>query len=278
MLSMLRLLMIVSLLITSLWSSNIDNTVTAYEKKRISRNSQIKLKSLKLFFKKDLKQNGWVGYVFDITINVKGKDINIKDMLFSNGTMIAPELISIKTKQSFKKMMYPKLSSKYYDEKYLIAGDKKAKHSIVIFSDPLCPICVETVPQIIKNIKKNPKNVALYYIEMPLDMHPTAKLIVKATLIAKKQGIKDIDYKVYTANFNKQFDPYKEKNKQKVLDIFNKKFNTKITMKQINSKDINKEIEHSSKLTNEALVQGTPTVFFDKEIDSMRNKYLKYLK
>ena len=154
MLSMLRLLMIVSLLITSLWSSNIDNTVTAYEKKRISRNSQIKLKSLKLFFKKDLKQNGWVGYVFDITINVKGKDINIKDILFSNGTMIAPELMSIKTKQSFKKMMYPKLSSKYYDEKYLIAGDKKAKHTIVIFSDPLCPICIETVPQIIKNIKE----------------------------------------------------------------------------------------------------------------------------
>jgi protein-disulfide isomerase len=174
--------------------------------------------------------------------------------------------------------MYPTLSKKYYDKKYLIAGDKNAKHTIVIFSDPLCPNCIDTMPELIRNVKKNPLLVSLYYIHMPLDMHPTAKLIVKATMIAKRQDIKDIDYKVYTANFEDNFDPYKEKNKKKVLDIFNKKFNTKITMKQIDSEELNKEIKYDLKLADDALVQGTPTIFFDGMIDSMRNKYLKYLK
>ncbi len=278
MLSMLKLLTIISLLSTSIWAGSVEDKILKYEKRRISKNSQIKLKSLKLFFKKDLKQDGWVGYVFDIAIHMQGKDINIKDILFSNGTMIAPELINIKTKQSFKKMMYPKLSAKYYDKKYFIAGDMNAKHKMVIFSDPLCPICIDTVPEIIKDIQKNPKNIALYYIDMPLDMHPTARLLGKATVLAKHQGLKNMDYKVYTAKFDEKFDAYEEKDEKKVLDIFNKQFNTKITIRQINSKELEKEVKYNLQLAEEALVKGTPTVFFNGEIDQMRNKYLKYLK
>ncbi len=285
MLLMLRLLMIISLLSSSVWADKIikktqelDKKILKFEKRRISKNRSIKLKSLKIFLKKDLKQNDWIGYVFDVGINVNGKDIKVKDILFTNGEMIAPDLINIKNSRSFKKNMYPKLTVEYYDKKHLIAGNENAKHKVVIFSDPLCPICVDTVPEIIKDIQKNPKNIGLYYIHMPLAMHPTAKTLVKASFVAKKQGIKDIDYKVYTANFEEYFDAYEEKDNKKVLGIFNKKFNTNITMKQINSKDIEDEVKHNLKLSDKAMIQGTPTIFFDGEIDIMRNKYKKFLK
>jgi protein-disulfide isomerase len=174
--------------------------------------------------------------------------------------------------------MYPKLTKKYFNKKYLIAGNVDAKHTIVLFSDPLCPICTGVVPEIIRDVKKHPSKIALYYIHMPLDMHPTARMLVKASILAQRQGIKDIDYKVYTANFDDSFDAYRERDKQKVLDIFNKKFNTKITMKQINAKELEDEVKYTLKLAEDALVNGTPTLFFDGEIDTMRDKYLQYIK
>ena len=118
MLSMLKLLTIVSLLSTSVWGNSIDDKVLKYEKKRIAKNPRIKLKDVKLFLKKDLKQDGWKGYVFDVALNVQGKDVNVKDIIFSNGTLIAPELINIKTNQSFKKVMYPKLDKRYFDKSF----------------------------------------------------------------------------------------------------------------------------------------------------------------
>ncbi len=278
MLLMLKLLMIPSLLISSIYAKNIDKQIIKYEKRRVSKNPQVKLNDVTIFLKKDLNYKNWTGYVFNIDLTIKGKNINVKDTIFSNGEMISPDLINIKTKQSFKKKMYPKLSSKYYDKKYLIAGHKNAKHTIVLFSDPLCPICTEIVPNVIKDVQNNPDTFALYYIHMPLDMHPTAKLIVKASIVAHEQGVKNIDYRVYTAKFEKDFNPYEEKNKKKVLSIFNKKFDTEFTIKQLNTKALNNNVKYTLKLANDALVNGTPTMFFDGKIDSMRNKYLKYKK
>ncbi len=282
MLSMLKLLTIISLLSisfsTNLFAKTFEEKLIKFEKQRVARNPRIKINEVKLFFKKDLKQDGWVGYVFDIALEAKGKKINVKDMLFSNRKMIAPDLINIKNNISFKRLMYPKLDSKYYDKKFLIAGDASAKHKMVVFSDPLCPNCVNTIPELIRDVKKNPKKIALYYIHMPLSMHPTAKTLVKASIFAHKKGIKNVDYKVYTAEFEKDFDAYKEKDNKKVLAIFNKKLKTNFTMKQINSKEIKDELKYGLKLSDDALVQGTPTIFFDGEIDPMRNKYLKYIK
>ena len=282
MLSMLKLLTILSLLnislLTTINAKTLEEKLIRFEKSRVSKNSRIKLKDIKIFFKKDLKQDGWIGYVFDLSIEVKGKKIKVKDILFSNGNIITPELTNINTNISYKRLMYPKLTSKYYDKKFLIAGNIDAKHTMVVFSDPLCPNCTNVVPELIRDVKKNPNKIALYYIYMPLDMHPTAKLLTKASIIAHINGIKDIEYKVYTANFEKDFDPYKEKDEKKVLKLFNKKFNTNITMAEIDSKTIKDKLKYGLKLSDEAMVQGTPTIFFDGKIDPMRNEYLKYIK
>jgi len=274
--------MIATLLSTSLIAnSKIDENILKYEKRKIGnilKRQEITLNDVSIVLKKDLQQNGWYGYVFNLSFTVKGKQLSQKDTLFTNGDLISPELINAKTKRSFKDILYPKLSQKYFDKSHLIAGNENAKHTLVLFSDPLCPICIDEVPFIIKNVMKNPKNIALYYYHLPLDMHPTARTLSKASMIATSMGIKNVDSKIYTTNFGSLYDAYSQTDDQKALNHFNEVFKTNITMKQINDPKLNEKLKHDMDLSDEAFVNGTPTLFLDGEIDKTRMKYEKYLK
>lgn len=285
-------LTIISLLSTNLLlaDAKIDNKVISFETKKIkhlvSRNHKVKLHSMELVLKKDLQQDGWFGYVFDLDLEANGQRGNQKHYVFSNGSMSAPDLINMKTKRSFKDLMYPKLSKEYFSKEHLIAGNPDAKHTLVIFSDPLCPICVDEVPFAMKKIMENPDNVALYYYHMPLTMHPTAKTLCKASIIAKEMGVQNVDHKLYKLNAkyfygeekDRIYDPYTETNHQKALDYFNKHFKTNITMVQINDKKWENKLQYDMKMSDKAFVNGTPTMFFDGEIDKRRMKYEEYLK
>lgn len=287
---MLKLLTITSLLSTSiLANSDIENKLIDFEQKRVGailKRQNIDLDSVNIVLKKDLQYNNWYGYAFDLKFNVKGKEINQKDFLFSDGELIAPELINTNTKSSYKDIMYPTLTSDYYSKEHLIAGNENAPHKLVIFSDPLCPICVDEIPFVMKKVMENPENIALYYFHMPLEMHPTAKVLAKASMIAKEQGIKDIDYKLYTANSkyfygdekDMEYEPYEERDPFKALNYFNKTFNTNITMDMINSSKYEDKLKYDLKMADEAFVNGTPTIFFDGNIDKSRTKYEKFLK
>lgn len=278
----LKLLMITTLLSISLFGNKeIDKNILEYEKRKISnilKRQNIELNDVSIVLKRDLKQDSWFGYVFNLTFTVKGKQITQKDTLFTNGSLITTELINAQTNRTFKDMLFPKLTKKYFDQKHLIAGNINAKHSLVLFSDPLCPICLKEVPSIIKNVMENPESIALYYYHLPLDMHPTAKVLSKASMIATQMGIKDVDYKVYTTNFGNLYDAYKVTDNQKALNHFNKIFKTKITMAQINDPMLDKRLKYDMDMSDEAFVGGTPTLFLDGEIDKSRIKYEKYLK
>jgi protein-disulfide isomerase len=275
--------MIISLLSSSLIANKIDENLTKFEKQRIQRalnRIKGKINSIKIVLKKDLKQDGWYGYVFNLDLKIQDKNVIQKDTLFAKNNLIAPDLINTKTKRSFKDLMYPKLDKKYFSKKHLIAGNPNAKHTMVIFSDPLCPICLDEVPFIIKAIMDNPKNIALYYYHLPLDMHPTARTLSKASIIARQNGIKNVDYRVYSENFpdKYKFDAYKNKNNAKILEFFNKEFGTNITMKQINDSKLEDMIKSDIKMSENAFVSGTPSMFFDGIYDITRTKYEKFLK
>ena len=86
---MKRSLMLKSAIITSLLSSSllfgstdVDNKILKFEKRRISQNPRIKLKDIKLYLKKDINEGNWKGYVFDISLKLGKKDIKIKDIIF----------------------------------------------------------------------------------------------------------------------------------------------------------------------------------------------------
>lgn len=275
-LSMLKLLTIVSLLSISVSGNELEKKLLHYEKQRISANPAVVLKDVKLVFKKDLG-DGWKGYLYNLSVVYQGKAINTNDIVFSNGTQVTSELRKI-TGFDYKRLMHPTLGSQYYDQKRLIAGNVNAKNKLVVFSDPLCPNCVDDIPEIIKTVKANPNVFALYYFSFPLDMHPTAKALVKASKVAENKGLKDMTYRLYTAKFEKYFDPYGEKNEQKALQAFNKIFKTNITMSELKNPKIVADLESDMKLADAAFVNGTPTLFLNGEIDVTRSEYKKKIK
>lgn len=274
MLSITKIFMIGTLFIsTSMFANSVDNKVIEFEKNRFSKNKRIEIKNVSVNTKKDISLKGWFGYIIDIDAVMAGNPIKAKDIVFSNGKMIAPELFDINTGNSLKDLMTPILGSKYYDKKKLIAGTHNAKDKIVVFSDPLCPFCMDYVPDVINHVKKNSKEIALYYYHFPLiQLHPAAKTLVRLMNVAKEKGIKEIELKIYNADWDKYFSE-KEKNTQKIIDGFNKEFNTSITFMDINNKKMNDEISYDIGMGEEALVQGTPTIYVNGEKDKSKLKY-----
>jgi len=281
--SMLKLLSITILLSSFAFAnSEIEKTLIKFEKQRIGKQLMRmggELNDVSIILKKDLNQNGWIGYTMNLEFTLQGKKLTQRDTVFSNGELITTELINVKNRVSFKNVMYPTLGKEFFSDKHIIEGNPKAKNTLVIFSDPLCPICIDEMPYIMKKIIDNPKNVKLYYYHLPLKMHPTAKTISKASIIAREQGVKNVDFRVYKANFpvKYNFDAYEEKDHQKVLNFFNKEFGTNITMQQINDPRLEKMLKHDEEMSEKAFVNGTPTVFFNGEYDMRRSEFEKHL-
>jgi len=258
------------LLAASLYAD--DNTIIEFEKKRISQNPNVQIKDARINTKKELPLAGWYGYILDVEANVQGKVINAKDILFSDGKYISLELYDASNGKSLKDLVTPNLSDKYHDDAKLIAGNKNAKDKIVIFSDPLCPFCRDYFPDVVKYVKKNSENVALYYYNFPLQIHPASTPLSKLIEIAKQKGIKDAELKAYETNWEPYFDE-KTTDEKKILEAFNKEFKTSIKIEELADKDINAIILKDQAMGDEVMVSGTPTIFINKVKDSSKLKY-----
>lgn len=263
------------LLATTLFASaDVDEKVINYEKMRFLSNQGLSLQEVNIKTKKELPLKGWYGYILNIKADVPGRGIvSGNDMLFSNGQAVASELINIKSGKSFKDLLTPKVTAKYYKKSHLIAGNEDAKNKVVVFSDPLCPACQQTLPQMIQKANLNPKDIALYYYHFPLlSIHPAAGPLSKAMVVAKQKGIKDIEKKIYATKFNKYFDA-RETDAKKILDGFNKVFNTNITVLEIENVMVSKEVETDLEMGADVMVQGTPTIFVNTVNDKTRRLF-----
>lgn len=271
---LIKLLSVGTLLASVLFANDsIDNSVLEFEKKRFSKNKRIEIENVKINLKKKMPQIGWYGYIIDLDAKMAGNPVKAKDIVFSNGDVIAPELYDIKTGMSLKDLMTPSLTKEYYNKENLIAGNHNAKDKIVVFSDPLCPFCMDYIPDVIEHVNRNSDSIALYYYHFPLlRIHPAAEPLSRLMSVAKKKGIKDIELKVYRADWDKYFTG-REKNTQKIVDAFNKEFNTSITLDEINNKELQEKIFRDINMGEEVMVQGTPTVFVNGEQDKSKLKY-----
>ncbi len=269
----LKLLLASTLLSSVVFANAVDDAIIKFEKKRFSKNSQIEVKDVKINMKKKMPLEGWHGYIIDVTAEVQGKELKAKDMVFSNGTFVSPDLFDIKTGASLKDNMSPTLSAEYYNKSHLIAGNHKAKNKIVVFSDPLCPFCMDYIPDVIQHVKKNSDTIALYYYHFPLlRLHPAADALTKLMELAKHKGIKDIELKVYEADWDKHFSE-RETNHQKVIDGFNKEFKTNFSFTDVMTKEGREAVLLDIKMGEEVMVQGTPTIFVNGEKDNSKLKY-----
>ena len=266
-----KILSISILIASSLYASN-DESIVDFEKKRISQNPNVEVKSIKINTKKELPLNGWYGYILDVEANVQGKSINAKDILFSDGKYISLELIDSETGKSLKDLVTPNLTDNFHDKSKLIAGNHNAKDKIVIFSDPLCPFCKDYVPDVIKYVNKNKDSIALYYYNFPLSIHPAATPLSKLIEVAKHKGVKDVELRAYEIDWEPYFD-VKTTDEKKILEAFNKEFKTNIKLEEISTNEIKALIEKDITMGEEVMVAGTPTIFVNKVKDSTKLKY-----
>ena len=266
-----KILSISILIASSLYASN-DESIVDFEKKRISQNPNVEVKSIKINTKKELPLNGWFGYILDVEANVQGKYINAKDILFSDGKYISLELIDSETGKSLKDLVTPNLTDNFHDKSKLIAGNHNAKDKIVIFSDPLCPFCKDYVPDVIKYVNKNKDSIALYYYNFPLSIHPAATPLSKLIEVAKHKGVKDVELRAYDIDWEPYFD-VKTTDEKKILEAFNKEFKTNIKLEEISTNEIKALIEKDITMGEEVMVAGTPTIFVNKVKDSSKLKY-----
>ncbi|WP_323668860.1 DsbA family protein [Aliarcobacter butzleri] len=250
-----------------------DSTVVDFEKKRVAQNPNVKVKDVKVNTKKDLPLAGWNGYILDVEAIVQEKSLKVKDILFSNGDYIALDLIDAKTGKSLKDLVTPNLTSNYYDKTKLIAGNHNAKDKIVVFSDPLCPFCMEYIPEVINYVNKNSDSIALYYYAFPLvQIHPASEALSKIIEVAKNKSVKDIELKAYKTDWETYFSP-KENDEKKILEAFNKELKTNIKLEEIASKDINEKLSKDMSMGEEVMVTGTPTIFVNGVKDTTRELY-----
>ena len=250
-----------------------DSTVVDFEKKRVAQNPNVKVKDVKVNTKKDLPLAGWNGYILDVEAIIQEKSLKVKDILFSNGDYIALDLIDAKTGKSLKDLVTPNLTSNYYDKTKLIAGNHNAKDKIVVFSDPLCPFCMEYIPEVINYVNKNSDSIALYYYAFPLvQIHPASEALSKIIEVAKNKGVKDIELKAYKTDWETYFSP-KENDEKKILEAFNKELKTNIKLEEIASKDINEKLSKDMSMGEEVMVTGTPTIFVNGVKDTTRELY-----
>jgi len=271
----LKLLMI-ALSANTLFAGVTEDKILKFLSKSVKATKSYKIKKIRLDGSQDMQDMaGWKVYFVKIDLDLIGKDksITISDKIFTNGKIVARDFLDINNARSIKSNFVPDFDDKFYNDKNIIAGKKGATNKLVIFSDPLCPFCMGFMPDIIEFVKKYPNQFVLYYYHFPLNIHPNSKTLIKASLAAKKLGMKDVDIKVYEEAFD-----FDKKDDQLALDAFNKVMGTKFTLEDINQKDILSKLEEDMKIVNELGLNGTPRLFTNGKIDNHRNMYKKLLK
>jgi protein-disulfide isomerase len=264
-----------TLLGVTLHAKAVDSEIIEFEKKRFEANKQIVLKNVELYFKQELDLKNWSAFILNIDAVYQGQDVRFKDVLFSNGEYVTPELIDLKSGRSLKSSIAPELDESFYDEQHLILGNANAKNRIVVFSDPLCPFCMDYIPDVIKHVKKYEKSIALYYYHYPLlQIHPASQALSKLMHVAFEKGVEDVFLRTYEAYWDEYFDE-NEKDEAKILKAFNKVMNTQITLEEIQNEAIQEVVFGDLAKGEDAMVQGTPTIFVNGKLDGTKTKFLE---
>jgi len=278
--SLMSKLLSTTLLVTlSLSASSNEDIVKNYIKHYMVKSPSVKVSSIDIIGKKELDSpKGWDAYFVNIHAEIKKNPtvtdkVTVPETIFAKDDFASPTLIDMRTGKDLKATLKPNLKSDVYDDKHLFAGNKDAKHKIVVFSDPKCPFCQKKVPEIYKAVKANPETFALYYYHFPLlRIHPVSDILTRVMLIEQQKKHFDNAMKVYTLNVKTG-----DRNATRVLAEIKKVIGISLTEKDLDAKDIADELKVDQEVAVKALVSGTPTVYIDGKWDKSRNKYKEFI-
>ncbi|WP_300367719.1 thioredoxin domain-containing protein [Hydrogenimonas sp.] len=275
--SMLKSL-IIMMIAGSLAFAGGDGDVINYVKNKLSRNPQVKINGAEVEDKLPIPGvKGWSAYIIAVDINLtRGKEtrrIKFEDILFVSKNLITSELVDRKTGRDVRSMIQPKMPKDIYSQDHLLYGNPNAKHKIIVFSDPLCPFCRMSIPDLMKAAKEHPDRIALYYYHLPLSIHPASATLVRIMEVAQKDGKMDIVEKMYQIPIDSNL-----KDEKKILGIVAERAGYKLTPEQIHQPWIDKKLAKDRIVSRKLLVTGTPTIFADGKKDITREKYKKFIK
>ena len=265
-----------ALLLSSALVANPNEKIKDFLEESFSNNPSIKSLTVDVVERIPVKtMKNWDAVIVVVNATVKGKDkprkVKQKMIWFTDGTVITKELTDMATSTSLRDYVTPSFKPSQYKKENLIYGDADAEHKVAIFSDPLCPFCRTFVPSAIKYMKKQPNKFAIYYYHFPLPtIHPAAIALSKAAIAAELKGRRNTVLDMYTINVNPR-----ERDVKKILAAFNKTMHTDIKPSDLKSKEVIEHFKSDLKITEDLMVQGTPTIFFDGKIDKTKQKFKK---
>jgi len=271
------ILLLITLLTFQLHALNQEG-VHHYVKKHIEKKTLSPVTNIETISTYPIKNaNGWEVYFLSLDVNVKvgraTKKRTLSQIAFTKGNKLAFSLKD-KSGQDYKNILKPKVPIEAYDSEHLLVGNKDAKHKILILSDPFCPYCQEITPQLIDDVKANPKTFALYYYHLPLlRIHPASDTATRAMLIFQKRGEMEHLKDMYHLIVNPR-----EINAEIVLKAIKDKTGVQIKKVEIYSNEINKALAVDKSLKKRLMVTGTPTIFIDGVWDPTRMEYKNYIK
>ncbi len=275
--SMLKLLSVSALASLALFGAT-DEQIIKFVKRGLGKNPAITVKSVKIADRVLLDNpKGWSAYFITFDLELKrGKesiDISDNDIIFAKDNLISPDFIDVRSNRSIKHRLSPAVKESFYDKEHLLYGSEKAKHKILVFSDPNCPFCKDLVPPIMEAALKYPDTFALYYYHLPLlKLHPGSLALCKAMIVLQKRGQKDLFLKIYETDFD-----YSLEEEEKVLKELNEKLGTDLTKSDIDQPWVTEALKRDMDRAKELFVKGTPTVFIDGKKDPSKEEYRKFI-
>ena len=221
--------------------------------------------------------DGW--HVHFLSLNIKMKmgkvyrNRHLSQVVFTKGKKMA---FSLKDKkgQEYAKILKPLVPKNAYNRTHLLVGNVKAKHKILLISDPFCPFCQEIVPPLITAVQKHPNLFALYSYQLPLvRIHPASKVVTKVMVLLHDEGKVEDYKKMYHLLVSE-----KERKESVILEAIEKKIGRKFTHKDLMNPKIKKTLAFDLAMKKRLFVTGTPTIFIDGIWDPTRMAYKKYIK
>lgn len=270
---MLKTVLLLTLLSVSALQAD-DKALVEFIKKSVRQGKNVVLKDVAIHSTKKPKElGGWEVVIVKLDFEINDETQTKYEMVFRHGDMVTFDILDIKSKRSIKGDYSPPVDMRFYRSDRIIAGDSsgKAKHKIIIFSDPLCPFCLDVVPDIIAFTKAHPKDVTLYFYHFPIaTIHPSSPTIIKAAVALELKGEKNVVERLYQNEFD-----YKVTDTAEVLKNFNKHFNSSLTPSDIESPKVLHHIKKDTELASHLMIRGTPSVFIDGEKDNASKLFEK---
>jgi len=247
-----------------------EKDLTNYFKKFIVKNPSVKVMGTEILdIRKIPEHPGWEAYLTNMKLKFKNKEVSAPQIVFVNGSLATSMLLDIKSGKDYSKELKPKVPVSLYDDAHRLFGNKDARHKIVVFSDPQCPFCMETIPDIMKAAREHPETFVLYYYHLPLmRIHPVSGILVRVMHVAQEKGQNDVVEKLYSLKIDSR-----ETNVDKVLAAVKKQSGFTVSKEEIEKTEVKEAIKKDEDAAARMMVSGTPTVYVDGEWDKGREKY-----